>query len=56
MEEVCCCFGLFCMRFDEQADGGDFACFDVGFGFLAVAALGWGWEDGQQVGCDMAVG
>lgn len=44
MEEVCCCFGLFCLRFDEQTEGGDFDGFDVGFGFLAVAALDWGMK------------
>lgn len=42
MEEICSWFRLFCLRFDEQADGGDFAGFDVGFGFLAVASLDWG--------------
>lgn len=34
---------LFCMRFDEQADDSDFAGFDVGFEFLVVASLDWGW-------------
>lgn len=33
---------MFYLRLDEQVDGGDFAGFHVGFGFLAIAALDWG--------------
>lgn len=46
MEEVCCCFGLFCLRFDEQAEGGDFDGFDVGFGFLALSC----WIGDKKMG------